>query len=55
MNPRISLLAWSILLFGALYSLAMSSRAEDLVEIYNQATQNDAQIRGARAQLGQSL
>ncbi len=55
MNPRISLLAWSILLFGALYSLAMSSRAEDLVEIYNQATQNDAQIRGARAQLGQAL
>ena len=55
MNPRISTLAWSILLFGALYSLAMSARAEDLVEIYNQATENDAQIRGARAQLGQAL
>jgi len=55
MNPRISLLASSILLFGALYSLALSARAEDLVEIYKQATQNDAQIRGARAQMQQTM
>ena len=55
MNPRITLLASSILLFGALYSLALSARAEDLVEIYKQATQNDAQIRGARAQMQQAL
>jgi len=55
MNPRISLLASSILLFGALYSLALSARAEDLVDIYQQATQNDAQFRGARAQMQQTL
>jgi outer membrane protein len=55
MNPRISLLASSILLFGALYSLALSVRAEDLLDIYQQATQNDAQIRGARAQMQQTL
>ena len=55
MNPRISLLASSILLFGALYSLALSVRAEDLLEIYKQAAQNDAQISGARAQMQQTL
>lgn len=55
MNPRVSLLASSILLFGALYSLAMSARAEDLLEIYQQAVQNDPQFRGARAQMLQTM
>ncbi|MBI3774121.1 MAG: TolC family outer membrane protein [Gammaproteobacteria bacterium] len=55
MNPRISLLTSSILLLGALYSLALSARAEDLLDIYKQAAQNDPQIRGARAQMEQVL
>ena len=55
MNSRISLLASSVLLFGALYSLALSARAEDLVEVYKQAAQNDPQIRGARAQMQQAF
>lgn len=55
MNPRISLLASSVLLFGALYSLALSARAEDLMEIYLQAMQNDTQIGGARAEMQQAL
>ncbi len=55
MNPRITLLASSVLVFGALYSLALSARAEDLLDIYKQAAQNDPQIRGARAQMQQVL
>ena len=55
MNSRISLLTSSVLLFGVLYCLALSVRAEDLLEIYLQATQNDTQIGGARAQMQQAL
>ena len=55
MNSRISLLTSSVLLFGVLYCLALSVRAEDLLEVYLQATQNDAQIGGARAQMQQAL
>lgn len=54
MNPRIPLLVSSILLFGAAYSFAMSARAEDLLDVYRQAQQNEPQLRAARAQLNQA-
>lgn len=55
MNPRVPLLVSSILLFGAAYSFAMSARAEDLLDVYRLAQQNDTQLRAARAQLNAQL
>lgn len=55
MNPRMPLLVSSIVLFGAAYIFASSARADDLLDVYRLAQQNDAQLRAARAQLNAQL
>lgn len=55
MHSRIPLLASSALLFGACYALSLSVRSEDLIDVHKLATQNDAQLLAARAELNAQL
>jgi outer membrane protein len=49
------MLASTLLVFGACFAASMSARAEDLIDVYKLATQNDSQLRAARATLNAQL